>query len=177
MLWKNVKYAVWQTCSSAIGELHASLHPEQCILEETHSRCGWWNPVDLLRGKIFHPSSAHRCSSPWISHMKDSLRTAVSMICVFPMPSGFVLNNQVQQSIAIRYACSKMSIDFDGFVACMIRLETLFSKCLCLWVKGNSWKCWGVIKYLVSFNCECSRLLGNGRVSSKTCLFEKSEEE
>lgn len=40
--------------------------------------------------------------------------------------AGFVLNNQVQQSIAIRYACSKMTIDFDGFVACMIRLETLF---------------------------------------------------
>ncbi|OXB68319.1 hypothetical protein ASZ78_015259 [Callipepla squamata] len=40
--------------------------------------------------------------------------------------AGFMLNNQVQQSIAIRYACSKMTIDFDGFVACMIRLETLF---------------------------------------------------
>ncbi|XP_062427562.1 calpain-8 [Rhea pennata] len=40
--------------------------------------------------------------------------------------AGFTLNNQVQQSIAIRYACSKLTIDFDGFVACMIRLETLF---------------------------------------------------
>ncbi|XP_048212778.1 calpain-8 [Perognathus longimembris pacificus] len=40
--------------------------------------------------------------------------------------SGFTLNNQVQQTIAMRYACSKLLIDFDGFVACMIRLETLF---------------------------------------------------
>ncbi|XP_058389626.1 calpain-8 [Diceros bicornis minor] len=40
--------------------------------------------------------------------------------------AGFTLNNQVQQTIALRYACSKLGIDFDGFVACMIRLETLF---------------------------------------------------
>ncbi|XP_010215580.1 PREDICTED: calpain-8 [Tinamus guttatus] len=40
--------------------------------------------------------------------------------------AGFTLSNQVQQSIALRYACSKLTIDFDGFVACMIRLETLF---------------------------------------------------
>ncbi|XP_028387046.1 calpain-8 [Phyllostomus discolor] len=40
--------------------------------------------------------------------------------------AGFTLSNQVQQGIAMRYACSKLSIDFDGFVACMIRLETLF---------------------------------------------------
>lgn len=40
--------------------------------------------------------------------------------------AGFVLSNQVQQTIATRYACSKLSVDFDGFVACMVRLETLF---------------------------------------------------
>ncbi|XP_023369694.1 calpain-8 isoform X1 [Otolemur garnettii] len=40
--------------------------------------------------------------------------------------AGFTLNNQVQQTIAVRYACSKLGIDFDSFVACMIRLETLF---------------------------------------------------
>uniref|UniRef100_A0A8C8AP71 Calpain 8 n=1 Tax=Otus sunia TaxID=257818 RepID=A0A8C8AP71_9STRI len=32
----------------------------------------------------------------------------------------------------------KLTIDFDGFVACMIHLETLFSKCLCSEAKGNS---------------------------------------
>ncbi|XP_043367650.1 calpain-8-like [Dermochelys coriacea] len=40
--------------------------------------------------------------------------------------AGFTLNNKLQNIIAIRYAGSKMTIDFDGFVACMIRLETLF---------------------------------------------------
>ncbi|CAM5102612.1 unnamed protein product [Eretmochelys imbricata] len=40
--------------------------------------------------------------------------------------AGFTLNNKVQNIIAIRYAGSKMTIDFDGFVACMIHLETLF---------------------------------------------------
>ncbi|KFV67903.1 Calpain-8 [Dryobates pubescens] len=40
--------------------------------------------------------------------------------------AGFMLNDQVQHSIVLRYACSKLTIDFDGFVACMIRLEALF---------------------------------------------------
>ncbi|EMP24559.1 Calpain-8 [Chelonia mydas] len=40
--------------------------------------------------------------------------------------AGFTLNNKVQNIIAIRYADNKMTIDFDGFVACMIHLETLF---------------------------------------------------
>ncbi|XP_059136300.1 calpain-8 [Peromyscus eremicus] len=40
--------------------------------------------------------------------------------------AGFTLNNQVQQTVAMRYASNKLDIDFDGFVACMIRLETLF---------------------------------------------------
>lgn len=44
---------------------------------------------------------------------------------------GFTLNNKIQHSITTRYACSKLTIDFDGFVACMIRLETLFSKFVC----------------------------------------------
>ncbi|XP_034283792.1 calpain-8-like isoform X2 [Pantherophis guttatus] len=40
--------------------------------------------------------------------------------------AGFTLSNKIQQSIIIRYACSKLAIDFDGFVSCMIRLECLF---------------------------------------------------
>ncbi|XP_062067320.1 calpain-8 [Lepus europaeus] len=40
--------------------------------------------------------------------------------------AGFTLNNQVQRTIAMRYACSKLGVDFDGFVACVIRLESLF---------------------------------------------------
>ncbi|XP_019405074.1 PREDICTED: calpain-8 [Crocodylus porosus] len=40
--------------------------------------------------------------------------------------AGFTLNDKVQQIIVGRYASSNLTIDFDGFVACMIRLETLF---------------------------------------------------
>ncbi|NXL30537.1 CAN8 protein, partial [Glaucidium brasilianum] len=40
--------------------------------------------------------------------------------------AGFTLNDQMQHSIVLRYACSKLKIDFDGFVACMIHLEILF---------------------------------------------------
>ncbi|XP_006133486.2 calpain-8 [Pelodiscus sinensis] len=47
--------------------------------------------------------------------MRDALREA-----------GFTLNNKVQHIIATRYVNSKLTIDFDSFVACMIRLETLF---------------------------------------------------
>lgn len=44
------------------------------------------------------------------------------------LSSGFILNNQVQDIIAMRYASSELGIDFDGFMACVIRLENLFSK-------------------------------------------------
>ncbi|XP_073484438.1 calpain-8-like [Aquarana catesbeiana] len=40
--------------------------------------------------------------------------------------AGFNLNNQIQQSIAQRYASNDLTVHFDAFVACMIRLETLF---------------------------------------------------
>uniref|UniRef100_A0A8B9F7N6 Calpain 8 n=1 Tax=Amazona collaria TaxID=241587 RepID=A0A8B9F7N6_9PSIT len=73
--------------------------------------------------------------SPSFSALKYRSRTEIGL--------SFMLNDQMQHSIVIRYACSKLSIDFDGFVACMIRLETLFSKC------PHSCKLWGFIKYLV----------------------------
>ncbi|KAG8443815.1 hypothetical protein GDO86_009123 [Hymenochirus boettgeri] len=40
--------------------------------------------------------------------------------------AGFTLNNKIQQSIALRYTSDNLTINFDGFVACMMRLETLF---------------------------------------------------
>lgn len=47
------------------------------------------------------------------------MRTALS-------DAGFALNNTVQQTLTHRYANDDLLIDFDGFVACMLRLETLF---------------------------------------------------
>ncbi|KAM9316868.1 calpain-8-like [Gastrophryne carolinensis] len=40
--------------------------------------------------------------------------------------AGFNLNNTIQQNIAQRYSSDNLTINFDGFVACMTRLETLF---------------------------------------------------
>ncbi|XP_053316068.1 calpain-8 [Spea bombifrons] len=40
--------------------------------------------------------------------------------------AGFTLNNKIQESITQRYTDSDMTINFDGFIACMMRLETLF---------------------------------------------------
>ncbi|XP_043861027.1 calpain-8 [Dromiciops gliroides] len=40
--------------------------------------------------------------------------------------AGFTLNNQVQQAVAMRYGGDTLSIHFDSFIACMIRLESLF---------------------------------------------------
>ncbi|XP_030874662.1 calpain-8-like [Leptonychotes weddellii] len=40
--------------------------------------------------------------------------------------AGFTLSTQVQQTLALRYADGRLRINFDGFVACVTRLETLF---------------------------------------------------
>ncbi|KAG9464835.1 hypothetical protein GDO78_019313 [Eleutherodactylus coqui] len=43
--------------------------------------------------------------------------------------AGFSLNNKVQQTIAQRYSESDLTINFDSFICCLIRLDTLMSKC------------------------------------------------
>ncbi|XP_021102109.1 calpain-8 isoform X2 [Heterocephalus glaber] len=40
--------------------------------------------------------------------------------------AGFSVSTQVQHTIATRYAGRTLCLDFDGFVACMVRLESLF---------------------------------------------------
>ncbi|ROL48075.1 Calpain-1 catalytic subunit [Anabarilius grahami] len=41
----------------------------------------------------------------------------------------FKLTNNLFQLIILRYAKTDLNVDFDNFVACLIRLETMFSKC------------------------------------------------
>lgn len=41
---------------------------------------------------------------------------------------GFKLDCQLHQVIVARFADEQLLIDFDNFVRCMIRLETLFSE-------------------------------------------------
>ena len=46
---------------------------------------------------------------------------------------GFSLNNPLHQILVARYSEPNLSIDFDNFVCCLVRLESLFSKSLCCW--------------------------------------------
>uniref|UniRef100_A0A8D0L5K5 Calpain 8 n=1 Tax=Sphenodon punctatus TaxID=8508 RepID=A0A8D0L5K5_SPHPU len=62
----------------------------------------------------------------WMKIQK--LLVTIIFVLMLLIPLGFTLSDKVQHIIAVRYACSKLTVDFDGFVACMIRLETLFSK-------------------------------------------------
>uniref|UniRef100_A0A8C0IJS8 Calpain 8 n=1 Tax=Bubo bubo TaxID=30461 RepID=A0A8C0IJS8_BUBBB len=59
---------------------------------------------------------------PLSRHMAGGIKFSQAALSA----QGFTLNDQMQHSIVLRYACSKLTIDFDGFVACMIHLETLF---------------------------------------------------
>uniref|UniRef100_A0AAZ3RLC6 Calpain 2, (m/II) large subunit b n=1 Tax=Oncorhynchus tshawytscha TaxID=74940 RepID=A0AAZ3RLC6_ONCTS len=42
--------------------------------------------------------------------------------------AGFSLNNAIHQILVVRYGEADMTIDFDNFVACIMRLEMMFSK-------------------------------------------------
>uniref|UniRef100_A0A8C1ZCV0 Calpain-2 catalytic subunit n=1 Tax=Cyprinus carpio TaxID=7962 RepID=A0A8C1ZCV0_CYPCA len=44
--------------------------------------------------------------------------------------AGFSLNNTLHQIMVSRYSDSNLTIDFDNFVACIVRLESMFSECL-----------------------------------------------
>lgn len=48
---------------------------------------------------------------------------------VFPVTlAGFKLNNNLFQLIILRYTEADMSVDFDNFVTCLVRLETMYSE-------------------------------------------------
>ena len=42
--------------------------------------------------------------------------------------TGFRLNNQLYNIIAMRYADEHLNIDFDSFICCFVRLEGMFSE-------------------------------------------------
>uniref|UniRef100_A0A672LRW7 Calpain-2 catalytic subunit-like n=1 Tax=Sinocyclocheilus grahami TaxID=75366 RepID=A0A672LRW7_SINGR len=50
--------------------------------------------------------------------------------------AGFTLNNTIFQLLVARYAETDMTLDFDNYVACLMRLEMMFRKSLrCLVIK------------------------------------------
>lgn len=42
--------------------------------------------------------------------------------------TGFKLTNNLFQLIILRYTEADMSVDFDNFVTCLVRLETMYSE-------------------------------------------------
>lgn len=46
--------------------------------------------------------------------------------------TGFKLTNNLFQLIILRYTEADMSVDFDNFVTCLVRLETMYSEWMLL---------------------------------------------
>ncbi|XP_031758475.1 LOW QUALITY PROTEIN: calpain-8 [Xenopus tropicalis] len=65
--------------------------------------------------KIFKSADNDRSESIEAHEMRNALQQA-----------GFNLNNKIQEAIVQRYITNGLSISFDSFIACLIRLETLF---------------------------------------------------
>lgn len=60
----------------------------------------------------------------------------VDVFCFFRFsisccPPGFKLTNHLFQLIILRYTEADMAVDFDNFVTCLVRLETMFSESHC----------------------------------------------
>lgn len=81
---------------------------------------------------IFHQISLH-VSKSWSYSWELRIFRAVSVslltiVWLIPPPSGFTLNNTIYQLLVARYSDPDMTIDFDNFVGCLIRLEMMFSE-------------------------------------------------
>lgn len=50
------------------------------------------------------------------------------MVWFVTPPTGFTLNNTIYQLLVARYSDPSMTIDFDNFVGCLMRLEMMFSE-------------------------------------------------
>lgn len=74
----------------------------------------FWNKLQKML-KIFKKMDADESGTMSSHEMRVALEEA-----------GFTLNNTLIQNIVARYANSDLVIDFDNFVGCLIRLETMF---------------------------------------------------
>uniref|UniRef100_A0A3B5Q6V0 Calpain-1 catalytic subunit n=1 Tax=Xiphophorus maculatus TaxID=8083 RepID=A0A3B5Q6V0_XIPMA len=67
--------------------------------------------------------------------------------------AGFKLNNHLFQLIILRYTEEDMSIDFDNFVTCLVRLETMFTDFIfffkSVWLNVNTWICFSISSPLI----------------------------
>lgn len=79
---------------------------------------------------LLSPSSICRKHFFWVVGGAPSLTFFHIVVWVFLLllPSGFKLTNHLFQLIILRYTEADMAVDFDNFVTCLVRLETMFSE-------------------------------------------------
>uniref|UniRef100_A0A6I8Q483 Calpain 8 n=1 Tax=Xenopus tropicalis TaxID=8364 RepID=A0A6I8Q483_XENTR len=95
------------TCKEMINLFDVSLRVPNRSLTRFSCLC--------LQQKIFKSADNDRSESIEAHEMRNALQQA-----------GFNLNNKIQEAIVQRYITNGLSISFDSFIACLIRLETLF---------------------------------------------------
>uniref|UniRef100_A0A8K9WN50 Calpain 11 n=1 Tax=Oncorhynchus mykiss TaxID=8022 RepID=A0A8K9WN50_ONCMY len=61
-----------------------------------------------------------------ITHLYQGCQSFLDPTVIFCLPPGFSLNNAIHQILVVRYGEADMTIDFDNFVACIMRLEMMF---------------------------------------------------
>uniref|UniRef100_A0A8C5A724 Calpain 1 n=1 Tax=Gadus morhua TaxID=8049 RepID=A0A8C5A724_GADMO len=64
----------------------------------------------------------------YISYDGGVTANDVIVLCLCPPPPGIKLTNHLFQLIILRYTEEDLTVDFDNFVTCLVRLETMFSE-------------------------------------------------
>lgn len=108
------------TCgASPLGTVQRTGRGRQWLYEffrDAHGRRGCWFVL-------------HTCDLP---PQRGLFSLAVQhqsfLFCMFCVWTGFSLNNPLHQVVVARYSEPDLSIDFDNFVCCLVRLEFLFSE-------------------------------------------------
>lgn len=62
---------------------------------------------------------------PFWLHLLQPALTWLFFLC-----PGFKLNKKLHELIITRYSEPDLAVDFDNFVCCLVRLETMFRECL-----------------------------------------------